>query len=178
MNKPGNYNNPIRMTYFTVTDIGVHTRVYSSRTEVHLTSLNTGKPLKGVKVSMLDRQGRVVDSSKSSPDGQASLGQYNSSYAYLLAEANDQVTVVPFTGPALDLSEFELGSRPHSAQEFFIYGPRDLYRPGETVIFNGLLRNDDGRIDSSTRLNAVIKQPNGQVAHQFRWSAEELSFLQ
>ena len=176
MSVPAMYNNQIRMTYFTVTDIGVHTRVYGSRTEVHLSSLNTGKPLKGVKVSMLDRQGRVVESSMSSPDGQASLGQYDSSHAYLIAEASNQMTIVPFNGPALDLSEFELGSRPHNAQEFFIYGPRDLYRPGGTVIFNGLLRNDDGRVDSSARLNAVIKQPNGQIAHQFRWAAEELSF--
>ncbi|MDI8106985.1 MG2 domain-containing protein, partial [Salmonella enterica subsp. enterica serovar Anatum] len=26
-----------------------------------------------------------------------------------------------------------------------MFGPRDLYRPGETVILNGLLRDSDGK---------------------------------
>lgn len=35
--------------------------------------------------------------------------------------------------------------RPGIQQQFFMFGPRDLYRPGETIILNALLRDGDGK---------------------------------
>ncbi len=41
--------------------------------------------------------------------------------------------------------EFNVAGAPGYSKQFFMFGPRDLYRPGETVILNGLLRDSDGK---------------------------------
>ncbi|XNM60291.1 hypothetical protein ACLK1T_20770 [Escherichia coli] len=44
------------------------------------------------------------------------------------------------------MAEFNIAGAPKAiANSFSCLGPRDLYRPGETVILNGLLRDADGK---------------------------------
>ena len=43
--------------------------------------------------------------------------------------------------PALDLSEFTMGDALFRPLDLFVYGPRDIYRPGETVVIDGILKN-------------------------------------
>ena len=176
MTVPGEYYQDIRMSYFTVTDIGVHVRVYENQIDTYLTSLNTGLPLKGVKVTIVDNKGTTLESTKSTPDGLASFDQRPQNNTFLIAKTEKSVSIVSFTGPALDLSDFELGNRPYKPQELFIYGPRDLYRPGESVIFNALLRDQDGRSVATPALKSTIKRPDGQVAQDFSWNESQLGF--
>jgi hypothetical protein len=51
----------------------------------------------------------------------------------LTAERDGHVSFVPFNRPALDLSDLQVDGRPNHPVDVFVYGPRDLYRPGETV---------------------------------------------
>jgi len=176
MSLPGEYQEKIRMSYFTVTDIGVHVRVYDNQVDSYLTSLETGLPMKGVSVSIVDNKGVTVESTRSTPEGLASFRQSGKSDTYLIAKTEQSVSIVPFSGPALDLSEFELANRPYRPQELFIYSPRDLYRPGETIVFSGLLRDQDGRSVTAPVLKAKIKQPDGQVSHEYLWNTRQLGY--
>lgn len=45
-----------------------------------------------------------------------------------------------------------------------MFGPRDLYRPGETVILNGLLRDSDGKPLPIQPVKLDVLRPDGQVA--------------
>ena len=78
--------------------------------------------------------------------------------------------------PALDLSDFDLGLRPYRAQELFIYAPRNLYRPGEFIDFNALLRNDDGKLTAKSILTAAIKSPDGTKMKSFKWQGNEQGY--
>jgi uncharacterized protein YfaS (alpha-2-macroglobulin family) len=44
-----------------------------------------------------------------------------------------------------------------------MFGPRDLYRPGETVILNALLRDGDGKPLAEQPVKLDVVQPDGQV---------------
>ncbi|STJ28105.1 putative protease inhibitor [Escherichia coli] len=44
-----------------------------------------------------------------------------------------------------------------------MFGPRDLYRPGETVILNGLLRDADGKALPNQPIKLDVIKPDGQV---------------
>ena len=176
MQKPGRYYDNVQMTWFAVTDIGMHVRVYKDKYDVHLSSLKTAKPLKGVKVSWVNNEGAQVGSAESTPEGLATLQKPNNRGGYLLAEQGSSVSIVPLTNAALDLSDFDLGSRPQLAHELFIYGPRDLYRPGEIVQLSALLRNVDGRLGKAVPLQSKIKRPDGQVAKEFSWQPQDQSY--
>ena len=43
-----------------------------------------------------------------------------------------------------------------------MFGPRDLYRPGETVILNALLRDSDGKPLAEQPVKLEVVQPDGQ----------------
>ncbi|MGE9184274.1 alpha2-macroglobulin, partial [Escherichia coli] len=49
------------------------------------------------------------------------------------------------------------------SKQFFMFGPRDLYRPGETVILNGLLRDADGKALPDQPIKLDVIKPDGQV---------------
>ncbi|EBV3871320.1 alpha-2-macroglobulin family protein, partial [Salmonella enterica subsp. enterica serovar Virchow] len=64
---------------------------------------------------------------------------------------------------ALDLAEFNIAGAPGYSKQFFMFGPRDLYRPGETVILNGLLRDADGKALPDQPIKLDVIKPDGQV---------------
>ncbi len=51
-------------------------------------------------------------------------------------------------GAALDLSTFDLGTQPWQAQQLYLFSGRDLYRPGERLDSEILLK---GRMASCCR---------------------------
>ncbi|MDK7920457.1 MG2 domain-containing protein, partial [Aerococcus urinae] len=60
--------------------------------------------------------------------------------------------------------EFDIAGNPGYSKQFFMFGPRDLYRPGETVILNGLLRDSDGKPLPDQPVKLDVLRPDGQVA--------------
>ena len=63
----------------------------------------------------------------------------------------------------MDLAEFSIAGAPGFSKQFFMFGPRDLYRPGETVILNALLRDSDGKPLAEQPVKLEVVQPDGQV---------------
>ncbi|WMI91419.1 MG2 domain-containing protein [Escherichia coli] len=83
--------------------------------------------------------------------------------ALLLARKDGQTTLLDLKLPALDLAEFNIAGAPGYSKQFFMFGPRDLYRPGETVILNALLRDSDGKPLAEQPVKLEVVQPDGQV---------------
>lgn len=83
--------------------------------------------------------------------------------ALLLARKNGRTTLLDLKLPALDLAEFNIAGAPGYSKQFFMFGPRDLYRPGETVILNGLLRDADGKALPDQPIKLDVIKPDGQV---------------
>lgn len=177
MRATGEYDRK-QITWFSVTDIGVHLRQYRNQLDVHTSSLATGKPLGKVTLQVLDQQSKVLQENTTTAEGLASFAQDLKKARVLVARTSDQLTLIDLQQPALDLSEFELGKRPQLPVELFIYSPRNLYRPGETMILSGLLRDFDGRQTQAPVLTAALRAPNGTTAKEFKWSPGEAGYYQ
>jgi len=178
MEIPGSYDYQQSSTHFVVTDIGLQARDYGNELWIMASSLTTAKPIKGLTVQLLDDKGNVIQERKTSPQGDVQFTAKNKEARLLVAHNNKHTAVLELTGPALDLSEFDLGKRPQLPQEAFVYTPRDLYRPGETVDFNILLRDGDGRLTQKQNLNVRIHTPDGQVVQQAILVSQDLGFYQ
>lgn len=177
MRAAGEYDQK-QITWFSVTDIGVHIRQYQNRLDVHTSSLTTGKPLGKVPLQLLNDGGQVLQENTTTGDGSASFTSQLEQARLLVARTGDQLTLVDLRQPSLDLSEFELGKRPQLPVELFLYGPRDLYRPGENLTISGLLRDFDGLATQAPVLNASLHAPNGTVAKEFKWQPRESGYYQ
>ncbi|WP_295470680.1 alpha-2-macroglobulin [uncultured Pseudomonas sp.] len=171
MRASGTYSYSLPATLFTLSDIGLSVHRYSQRMDVFTQALEGGKALSDVNVDVYDQDGKVVGQAKTDGKGHAQLPLPNKA-ALILAHKDEQSSLLRLNSPALDLAEFDItGPQAHPLQ-FFIFGPRDLYRPGETVLLNGLLRDQDGKGVKAQPINVEVRRPDEQVSRKFVWEPD------
>ncbi len=174
MREPGEYDYSYHATYFLVTDIALHARIYKKESLIFASSLRTGNAVSGAEIEMVNKKGKVVHRGRTDGSGRLAYPGRLSGDAYLVkATHGGHVGVLPLNITALDMSDFDLGSRKQRPRELFLYSPRDLYRPGETVIVSGLLRDYDGRPIQSLPLTAKLFRADGKEVRSFTWYAGE-----
>ena len=176
MKTAGKYDYRQAVSYFVRSDIGVHVRRYPGQLNAYLRSLVSGKSLEGITVSLLDHKGQPLIQAQSNSDGMVQFDNSLNKARLLLAQKNQQMSLVKLHSPALDLSEFNIGQQKHYQNEAFFYAPRNMYRPGEVVDISLLLRDFDGRSVPDIPLKAVIKRSDGQVMKRFTWRPEKLGY--
>lgn len=162
MNQAGHYSYSNAATLFTLSDLGVSAHRYHNRLDVFTQSLESGAAQSGIDVQLLNEKGQTLAQATSDGQGHVTL-ETDKNAALLLARKDGQTTLLDLKLPALDLAEFDIAGAPGYSKQFFMFGPRDLYRPGETVIVNGLLRDSDGKPLADQPVKLEVVQPDGQV---------------
>ncbi|WP_296258680.1 MULTISPECIES: alpha-2-macroglobulin family protein [unclassified Pseudomonas] len=177
MRASGTYNYSQPATLFTLSDIGLSAHRYANRLDVFTQALEGGKALDGVGLELYDDKGRVVGQGKTDSAGHAEL-PLPAKAQVLLAHQGEQTSMLRLNSAALDLAEFDItGPQAHPLQ-FFIFGPRDLYRPGEVVLLNGLLRDSDGKSVKPQPITVEVRRPDDQVSRKFVWDADATGLYQ
>ena len=162
MNQAGHYNYSNAATLFTLSNIGLSAHAYLNRLDVFTQGLESGSAQQGVDIVLLNEKGQTLAQATSDGKGHATLDTVKGA-ALLLARKDGETTLLDLTLPALDLAEFDIAGEPGVNKQFFMFGPRDLYRPGETVILNGLLRDSDGKPLPAQPVKLEVVKPDGQV---------------
>jgi uncharacterized protein YfaS (alpha-2-macroglobulin family) len=181
MKRTGKFAGEFETAFFTVSDIGLHTRAYKDKLFVHTASLQDGAAIGGVELKVLDARGEAVLAGKTDGNGNALLNYTLDAGHVLVASRGKDVSMLPFNQPALDLSEFAVAGREQAWFDVFAWSGRDLYRPGETVRVSALLRDNDGRPVTATgkRLQPLflrLKQPDGKVFRETRLQPGEQGY--
>jgi len=140
------------------TDIGLTVRSDSTHMVVLATSIATGKSLAGVKLRIIEHEGKPAISATTGSDGVATLtatsrqAEDRSSELLVHASLGNDRSFVPVNSYGDDnrSSSLNWGHARLPAQErTFFYPDRDLYRPGETVHIYGIHRRYAGAVDDS-----------------------------
>ena len=163
MRRVGAYGDDYETAIFFISDIGLHLRAYGDQVFVHTASLKSGAAAGDVALEVLDRKGEVVAKAVTDGSGNARVGYRLDASHVLVARSGNDVSLLPFNQPALDLSEFAVAGRPQAWFDVFAWSGRDLYRPGETVRISALMRDFDGRAVKAQPLFLSLKQPDGKV---------------
>jgi len=162
MNQAGHYNYSNAATLFTLTNIGLSAHRYHNRLDIFTQGLENGAALSGIEVALLNEKGQTLAQATSDSDGHATLNT-DKEGALILARKGGETTLLDLKLPALDLAEFAIAGDPGYNKQFFMFGPRDLYRPGETVILNALMRDSDGKPLADQPVKLEVVKPDGQV---------------
>jgi len=184
LKRTGAFDGEFDTAFFSVSDIGLHTRAYKDKLFVHTASLKDGAPLKKVDVRVLDGKGEVVLRGSTDGNGNALL-DYTLDAGHVLVAGNGKDTsFLPFNQPALDLSEFAVAGRDNAWFDVFAWSGRDLYRPGETVRLSALLRDNDGKPvapgkDAKARQPVFLrlKQPDGKIFRETQLQPGEQGYF-
>ncbi len=177
MRASGTYNYSQPATLFTLSDIGLSVHRYQDRLDVFTQALEGGKALQGVNLEVLDKDGRVLAQGKTEGGGHAQL-PLPAKAEVLLAQQGEQTSLLRLNSAALDLAEFNIAGPVAHPLQFFVFGPRDLYRPGETVLLNALLRDNDGRAVKPQPVSVQVRRPDEQVSRKFVWQADASGLYQ
>lgn len=177
MKRTGSFDNEYDTAFFTVSDIGLHTRAYKDKLFVHTASLANGAPAKKVELKVIDGKGEVVLKGQTDANGNALLNYTLDAAHVLVASSGSDTTMLPFNQPALDLSEFAVAGRQNAWFDVFAWSGRDLYRPGETVRVSALLRDNDGKPVKAQPVFLRLKQPDGKVFRETRLQPGEQGYF-
>lgn len=169
MSQPGRFRYEYQVTYFYVSDIGLHARRYTDRIEAYSVSLKTGQAIPGAVVELVDGAGKSLAKAAADSQGHARFDGSFTNARVIRASRDKEMTVLALAEPALDLSEFDTGGHTSRPNNLFVYSGRNLYRPGETFNVSVLPRDLDGRMLTPSPLTATIKRPDGRVVQTTLW---------
>ena len=165
----GHYKYGYRMTWFSISDLGVHARVYDTAIKFFIQSLSTADPIKKAVIKGFDKEGKVLFEQSTDKDGLCIIKGHGEKPALVSVSKKNNISLMTMDTPDLDLSEFAMGHALFRPLELFVYGPRDIYRPGETVVIDGILRQQDGRAAPRLKVAAKVVQPDGKTIREFTW---------
>lgn len=169
MTQPGRFQYESQVTYFYVSDIGLHARRYENAIDAFVVSLTSGEPQKETTAELVDGTGRVLATARSDAMGHVHFDGRFETASVLRAVRGKEMTVLALGEPALDLSEFDVGGLPSTENKLFVYAGRNLYRPGETFSVSVLSRNPDGKTVSPAPLTATLKRADGRTVRTALW---------
>ncbi len=161
-----------------VTDIALAS--YRSEEALHVTarSIETAKTLPGVRVAVIARNNDVLAEAETDRSGRVTIpgaaiaGQGNLAPRMLLAYAGgDDFAALDLSRSPLDLTGFDVAGRNASGPiEAFFYTDRGVYRPGETVHLNALIRDRSGRAAFDRDGTLTVAKPDGSTQIELRVS--------
>ena len=172
MSKAGGYAYTTPATLFTISDIGLSAHRYQNRLDIYTQSLEDGSVLPEVELTLTGSKGLPVGNTVSDTQGHASFSDSGEA-GLLLAHIGNQTTLLDLRRPALDLAEFNIAGEQDHSKQLFMFGPRDLYRPGETVILNGLMRDREGKPLPQQPVKLEVIKPDGQVGYSQTWQPKD-----
>lgn len=178
MKEAGKYGYEFQTTWFSVGDIGMQARSLGNDLYLFVHQVESAKPASGTQIKLFNSSSELIEESSTNSDGFAEFKGLSQGVSFAIAQKGEHFSVLKIAGPAMDLSEFKLPSRVQRAMELFIYSPRDLYRPGEQVQLNALLRDHDGKLAQASPIQATIYTPDHRAFQSFNWQGDESAFYE
>ena len=136
----------------------------SGEMEVSTADLRSAEPLGGASVSVLNYQGKILDTAVTGRDGRASLKSPVEAFLVRAARGNDRAYVKVNSQSALETSQFDVkGVKPHKGVFGFIYGDRGVWRPGETAHMSFMLHDPQQVIPYNHPVVMELLDPRGSI---------------
>lgn len=158
-----------------ISDIGLITRSNGDEVYVFANSIKTTEPLKGAKISFISTNNQVLATATTNGDGVAVLSGIKNKYkgfsvGMITARDEADFNFMSLKDTRVEDSRFDVGGKTNnpSGYEAFIYGDREIYRPGEKVYFNTIVRtiNMENLTDVPVKIRIVM--PNGNEFSSIR----------
>ncbi|MCE5344831.1 MAG: hypothetical protein LLG13_00915 [Bacteroidales bacterium] len=109
---------------------------------VFVNDLLSAMPLKGVAVDVYDYQLQIITSGITNPEGSAVLTCERKPFLIIAKKDTDRNYLKINDGSSLSLSSFDVsGNKPENGIKAFIYGERDVWRPGDSIFLSIFIKD-------------------------------------
>jgi uncharacterized protein YfaS (alpha-2-macroglobulin family) len=134
-----------------LTDLGVIAKQNASgEAVVFLNSLRTARPVSGATVRFISTNNQLMGTATTNGQGVArydSVAGSRLKLGMITATQGADFSFISLPKSRVETSRFEVGGLTSNAAHYqaFLYGDRDLYRPGDTIHTNVVVRTDEWR---------------------------------
>ncbi|MDW8419182.1 MAG: MG2 domain-containing protein [Chitinophagales bacterium] len=161
--------------YISLSDIGLIARLSSDKLYVFANSIATAEPMGSVTVNLIAKNNQQLATGKTGSDGVAILDLPKTQYsgfkgALITASSGNDFNYMHLRSSEVNISRFETGGKRSnlSALDCFIYGDRELYRPGEKINLNVIVREKNWNTPGEIPLKMKLLLPNGRELKTIR----------
>ncbi len=109
---------------------------------VMVNDLISAMPVNEVSIEVLDYQMQTVVSGKTNQDGSVALLCDRKPFLIIAKKDKDRNYLKTNDGSSLSLSSFDVsGNKPENGIKAFVYGERDVWRPGDSIFLSIFIKN-------------------------------------
>ncbi len=150
-------------------DIGLIVREGNDQIFVAARSIADGKPLQNVSLTFYSRSNQPVHKIVTGNDGVAIWKDIMKSMpgtkiTMITARKDNDFNVLLFNKSAVETTRFDVGGKHTQGLNYdaFIYGDRELYRPGDSVYINTIIRDFSIKTITAFPLKFKVIAPDGK----------------
>lgn len=166
--------------FISLSDLGLIAKQGTDHMYVFANSLKTAGSIDGVTINVYGGNNQLLGTGSTNRDGFAAIRIQHRDLAgfrpaMVIAKTSDDFNFLPFSNTRVNTSRFDVGGRQANATglEAFIYAPRDIYRPGETLHYSVLLRDRKWKSPGELPVKVRFLLPNGKEWKLFRKGLNE-----
>lgn len=165
--------------FVSLSDIGLIVRQGSDKIYVFVNSILTSDPQQDVKVNFISANNQTVSTCTTDNNGvavldnaKATLGKFR--LGMITCTQGDDFNFMMLDHASVETSRFDVaGKYMNDAHlDAFIYGDREIYRPGDSVHVNTILRTDDWKILKDIPMKIKLLLPSGKEFQSFKKSTD------
>ena len=161
--------------FVALSDIGLIAKESDNKLVVFANSLKTAAGLSGVQITAYGANNQVLGMATTDGEGVAQLEYERKAYpgfqpAMIIAKTADDFNYMPFSSTKVNTSRFDVNGKSVSASgmDAFIYGERDIYRPGEEIHAAAILRDKQWKNPGEIPVRFRLVMPNGKELKNLR----------
>ncbi len=158
-----------------ISDMGLITKKSDNELYVFVNSIKTAQPISGATVSFISTNNQAVYTATTNNDGAAVFSNIKSkapgfTISMITAKEGSDFNYLMLSDSRVNDSRFDVGGRRPNSTGYmaFLYGDRNIYRPGETVYLNAIVRNEQWEQIGEVPVKIKIFLPNGKEYKSIR----------
>lgn len=155
-----------------LSDIGLIAKQGADEITVFANYIKTAEPAAGVQVSFISTNNQQLFTTTTDGDGKATFSNLKSKaqnfkIGMISSRSGKDYNMLVLNDTKVSTGRFETGGRTNVPGGYmaFLYGDRDIYRTGETIHLNSIVRNAQWQPVADMQIKIKMLLPNG---HEFK----------
>ena len=161
--------------FISLSDIGLIAKEGREKMYVFANSIKSATSLAGVNITVYGANNQVLGMGATNTDGTAEIAYSRKEFsgfkpAMLIAKSGEDFNYLPFQSTRVNTSRYDVGGKAYNltGMDAFMYAERDIYRPGERINANVVLRTNNWKTPGELPVKLKFIMPNGKEMKIFR----------
>ena len=161
--------------FISLSDLGLIAKEGREKMYVFVNSIQSATSVAGVNITVYGANNQVLGMGATNTDGTAEIAYSRKEFsgfkpAMVTAKSGEDFNYLPFQSTRVNTSRFDVGGKSYNltGMDAFIYAERDIYRPGERINANIVLRTNDWKTPGELPVKFKFIMPNGKEMKSFR----------